>query len=191
MNASVRLPQDADTAEARWARFKPIVSGADYIESLRGRQIDLYMFGERVLEPVDHPIIRPSINALRATYDLALEDPALASAHSPLIDKPVNRFLHIATSPDDLVMKNRMQRRLGQITGTCFQRCAGLDTVSVLHSITYDIDAKHGTPYHKRYLEFLKKAQEMNVIIGAGMTDPEAIAASVRTSRRIRISSCT
>ena len=53
----------------------------------------------------------------------------------------MNRFLHVVQSPDDLVMKNRMQqRRMGQLTGTCFQRCAGLDTMSVLHSITYDID---------------------------------------------------
>jgi len=85
----------------------------------------------------------------------------------------VNRFLHIAGSPDDLVMKNRMQRRLGQLTGTCFQRCAGLDCISVLHSITYDIDQKHGTFYHQRYLEFLKEAQRRNVIIAAGMTDPK------------------
>ena len=70
-------------------------------------------------------------------------------------------------------MKNRMQRRMGQLTGTCFQRCAGLDTISVLHSITYDIDQKHATPYHQRYLEFLKNAQRHNVIIGAGMTDPK------------------
>jgi len=70
-------------------------------------------------------------------------------------------------------MKNRMQRRMGQLTGTCFQRCAGLDTISVLHSITFDIDQKHGTPYHQRYLDFLKLAQQHNIIIGAGMTDPK------------------
>ncbi|MEY3006460.1 MAG: hypothetical protein RI942_802, partial [Pseudomonadota bacterium] len=85
----------------------------------------------------------------------------------------VNRFLHIVESPHDLVMKNRMQRRMGQLTGTCFQRCAGLDTISVLHSITFDIDQKHGTPYHQRYLDFLKLAQQHNIIIGAGMTDPK------------------
>jgi aromatic ring hydroxylase len=39
--------------------------------------------GEPVEEPVDHPIIRPSINAVAKTYDLANEDPALASAVSP------------------------------------------------------------------------------------------------------------
>ena len=77
------------------------------------------------------------------------------------------------TCADDLVMKNRMQRRLGQITGTCFQRCTGLDTLSVLHSLTWDIDEKHGTGYHQRHLDFLKRAQRHNVLIAAGRTDPK------------------
>jgi 4-hydroxybutyryl-CoA dehydratase/vinylacetyl-CoA-Delta-isomerase len=162
-----------ESAADRWARFRPICTGADYIESLRGRDVTVHLFGERVAEPTDHPIIRPSINALARTYDLAVEDPELATAHSELIGAPVNRFLHIVGSPQDLVMKNRMQRRMGQLTGTCFQRCAGLDTISVLHSITYDIDQKHGTAYHARYLEFMRHAQRNNVIIGAGMTDPK------------------
>lgn len=162
-----------EAAEERWARFSPIRTGDDYVESLRGRDVLVYLFGERIAEPVDHPVIRPSINALKATYDLAIADPDLATAWSSLIEAPVNRFLHIVGSPDDLVMKNRMQRRMGQLTGTCFQRCAGLDTISVLHSITYDIDAKHGTGYHQRYLEFMRHAQRNNVIIGAGMTDPK------------------
>jgi len=43
----------------------------------------------------------------------------------------------------------------------------------VLHSITYDIDAKHGTRYHHRFLTFLERAQRTNVLIAAGMTDPK------------------
>jgi 4-hydroxybutyryl-CoA dehydratase/vinylacetyl-CoA-Delta-isomerase len=167
------LSMPEQTAAEQWARFKPIRTGDEYVESLRGRDVTVYLFGETLDEPVDHPIIRPSINALKMTYDLAVEDPDLATVWSPLIGAQVNRFLHIVGSPDDLVMKNRMQRRLGQLTGTCFQRCAGLDTISVLHSITYDIDQKHGTSYHDRYLAFMRHAQRNNVIIGAGMTDPK------------------
>ncbi len=162
-----------ETAAQREARFSPIRTGDDYVASLPNRGVQVYLFGALIDEPVDHPIIRPSINALRETYELALSDPDLATAHSPLIDARVNRFLHIVESPHDLVMKNRMQRRMGQLTGTCFQRCAGLDTISVLHSITFDIDAKYGTPYHARFLNFLKHAQRNNLIIGAGMTDPK------------------
>jgi 4-hydroxybutyryl-CoA dehydratase/vinylacetyl-CoA-Delta-isomerase len=38
----------------------------------------VFLMGEPVPEPVDHPIIRPSINAVARTYDLAVEDPELA-----------------------------------------------------------------------------------------------------------------
>ncbi len=162
-----------ETASERWARFKPIVTGDDYLGSLRNRPIDLFLFGELITNPVDHPIIRPSMDAMKASYDLAISDPELATAESPLIGKRVNRFLHIVESPHDLVMKNRMQRRLGQMTGTCFQRCAGHDAFSMLHSITYDIDRKHGTSYHQRFIDFMKLAQTNNVILGAGMTDPK------------------
>ena len=41
--------------------LKKITSGEEYIESLRGRNLNIYLFGETVAEPVDHPMIRPSI----------------------------------------------------------------------------------------------------------------------------------
>jgi len=163
----------AEAQKDPWAELPVIRTAEDYIQSLRGRKLKVHLFGEIVAEPVDHPMIRPSINALAATYKLATDAPELATAESKIAGKRVNRFLHIVESPEDLVMKNKMQRKLGQVTGTCFQRCAGLDTLSVLHSVTYDIDQKHKTPYHSRYLTFLKQAQEKNVIVAAAMTDPK------------------
>ncbi|MGY3346850.1 MULTISPECIES: 4-hydroxyphenylacetate 3-hydroxylase family protein [unclassified Bradyrhizobium] len=148
-----------------------IRTGAEYIESLRGRRLAVYLMGELVDEPVDHPVIRPSINAVARTYDLANEDPALASAISPFTGSDVNRFLHISQSPADLVMQNKMQRRLGQLTGTCFQRCVSMDALNSLHSVTYDVDAKHGTPYHARFTQFLARMQALNLVIGGAMTD--------------------
>jgi 4-hydroxybutyryl-CoA dehydratase/vinylacetyl-CoA-Delta-isomerase len=174
MNAVTPLTErNVETAEERWARMPYIRNGEDYLVSLRDRDTKLFLFGEKIDEPADHPMITPSINALKKTYDLAEDEPELATAHSSLIDDRVNRFLHIVESPDDLVMKHKMQRRLGQITGTCFQRCTGLDTISVMHSITYEIDDKYGSDYHQRFLEFLKEAQRRNVLIAVGMTDPK------------------
>ena len=102
-----------------------IRTGEDYIQSLRGRDLKVYLFGELVKEPVDHPMIRPSINAVAETYDLAVREEDLASATSAMTGKKISRFLHIAESAEDLVMQNKMQRKLGQNTATCFQRCVG------------------------------------------------------------------
>jgi 4-hydroxybutyryl-CoA dehydratase/vinylacetyl-CoA-Delta-isomerase len=73
-----------------------IRTGTDYINSLRGRELNVYLMGERISEPVDHPMIRPSINAMASTYDLALDDPALGSELSPFTGERVNRS---CTSP--------------------------------------------------------------------------------------------
>ena len=109
-----------------------LVTGDEYIESLRGRPLTVYLFGERVEEPVDHPMIRPSINAVAETYGLAVREPELASAISPFTGERISRFLHVCTGTDDLVRQNKMQRKLGQLTGTCFQRCVGMDALNTL-----------------------------------------------------------
>jgi 4-hydroxybutyryl-CoA dehydratase/vinylacetyl-CoA-Delta-isomerase len=150
---------------------QPIRSGADYIESLRDRHLAVYLFGERVVEPVDHPVIRPSVNAMAATYEAAPKDLDLATAVSALTGERVNRFLHVAGSAADLVAQGKMQRRLGQVTGTCFQRCVGMDAINSLFSITYDVDAAHGTGYHPRFLTWVAEMQRLNLVIGGAMTD--------------------
>ena len=148
-----------------------IETGDQYIDSLRGRNLKVYLFGELVAEPVDHPMIRPSINAVAETYELATREPEVATVKSSLTGKPVNRFLHVAQSPEDLVAQNMMQRKLGQNTGTCFQRCVGMDAFNSLYSVTYEIDEKHGTPYHERLKSFLTTMQERNYVVGGAMTD--------------------
>ena len=84
----------------------PIKNGAEYIQSLRGRNLKVYLYGELVKEPVDHPLIRPYINADAETYDLAVRDEQLATAKSSITFKQVNRFLHIAESAYDVVNQN-------------------------------------------------------------------------------------
>ena len=148
-----------------------IVSSDDYLNSLRGRDLTIYLFGEKVENYVDHPMIRPSINAVGRTYDLAIENPHLASVISPLTGERVSRFLHVSTSAEDLVMQNKMQRKLGQLTGTCFQRCVGMDAFNALHSTTFEIDEKYGTAYHQRLISFLTEMHTYNYVVGGAMTD--------------------
>lgn len=164
----------AETAEERWGRMPDrIVDGAEYLASVRDRGTRLFLFGEQVDEPADHPIVQPSLNALAMTYDLAAEQPELATTHSPIIDGTVNRFLHVPTSNDDLVARARMQRELGRRTGTCFQRCVGMDALATLHSVTFEVDRDEGTDFHQRFLRFLAEAQRRNVLVAGGMTDPK------------------
>ena len=54
-----------------------------YLDSIKNRNLKIYLMGELIKEPLDHPIIRPSIEAMAETYELAVREPELASATSP------------------------------------------------------------------------------------------------------------
>jgi 4-hydroxybutyryl-CoA dehydratase/vinylacetyl-CoA-Delta-isomerase len=142
-----------------------------YLDSIKNRNLTIYLMGELIKEPLDHPIIRPSIEAMAETYELAVREPELASATSPYTGETINRFLHIAESNEDLFLQNKMQRKLGQLTGTCFQRCVGMDAFNALHSVTFEIDEQHNTEYHKNFINFLTEMHKFNLVIGGAMTD--------------------
>ena len=148
-----------------------ITNKDSYLDSIRNRNLKIYLMGELVKEPIEHPIIRPSIEAMAETYELAVREPELASAISPYTGKKINRFLHIAESNEDLFLQNKMQRKLGQLTGTCFQRCVGMDAFNALHSVTFEIDENHNTEYHKNFINFLTEMHKYNLVIGGAMTD--------------------
>ena len=72
-----------------------LMTKEQYIESLRQMKTRVYMFGEQVENWVDHPIIRPSIECVGMTYELA-SDPEyadLCTAKSSYTGETVNRFL--------------------------------------------------------------------------------------------------
>jgi 4-hydroxybutyryl-CoA dehydratase/vinylacetyl-CoA-Delta-isomerase len=133
----------------------------------------VYMQGELVTNTVDHPVIRPSMNSVKATYALA-QDPAyrdLMTATSHLTGKTINRFTHLHRSTEDLINKVKMQRLLGQVTASCFQRCVGMDAMNALDSTTFEMDRELGTKYHERFERFLLAAQENDWTIDGAMTD--------------------
>jgi 4-hydroxybutyryl-CoA dehydratase/vinylacetyl-CoA-Delta-isomerase len=154
---------------------KMIRTKEEYFESLKAIKKRIFMFGEEIEDYVDHPMIRPSLNAVAMTYQLA-NDPTyddLMNAESKLIDQRVNRFTHLHQSTEDLVNKIKMQRLLGQSTACCFQRCVGLDSFNALDVVTYQMDQDLGTCYNRRFRDYLAHVQEENLVVDGAMTDPK------------------
>jgi len=152
-----------------------LMTPEQYEESLRNLKLKVYLLGELVKSPVDHPMIRPSMNSVKMTYALA-HDPEhedLMTARSHLTGEKVNRFCHLHQSTEDLIKKVKMQRLLGQKTASCFQRCVGMDAINAVDSVTFEMDKKLGTSYHKRFTAFLKMMQEKDWTVDGAMTDPK------------------
>jgi 4-hydroxybutyryl-CoA dehydratase/vinylacetyl-CoA-Delta-isomerase len=146
---------------------------AEYIESIRALKPTAYMFGQRVTNIVDNPRLRAGIEATGATYELAemAENKDLFVTVSPLINEPVSRFTLPPANVGDLVARVKVNRKTANHVGTCHQRCTGLDCLSTLAIVTYDIDKKYNTEYYKRFTEFLKRMQREDLTANAGVTD--------------------
>ena len=153
----------------------PMMTRDQYVESLRKLNLKVYMFGELIENPVDHPIIRPSMNSVAATYELAQmpEYEDLMTATSSLTGEKINRFTHLHQSTEDLVKKVKMLRLMGQTTASCFQRCVGLDAANAVFSTTFEIDKAYGTNYHQNFINYWKYIQEKDYTVDGAMTDPK------------------
>ncbi len=152
-----------------------LMTREEYIVSLRAMNKRVFVMGQEVENIVDHPLVRPSLNACAMTYELAQmpEYAGLAQATSNLTGQRVNRFTHLHQDASDLVTKVKMQRRLGQMTGCCFQRCVGMDAINALDSVTYEMDQALGTGYHAAFRLYVRYLQERDLVADGAMTDPK------------------
>ncbi|MGE1062445.1 4-hydroxyphenylacetate 3-hydroxylase family protein [Megasphaera paucivorans] len=146
-----------------------------YMASLQKLHPIIYCNGKRIENVVEDPMTRPHVNSAAMTYELAC-DPAyenLMTATSSLTGKKINRFTHLHQSAEDLVKKVKMLRMIAQKTGTCFQRCVGLDAMNATYIVTHKIDRECGTNYHERFTNFMKYVQENDFMVAGSMTDPK------------------
>ncbi len=152
-----------------------MMTAEQYLTSLRRINYRAFMFGERVENIVDHPMIRPSINAVAQSYELAGAPSCkgLLTARSGLSGKTVNRFTHLHQGADDLISKVKMQRLLGQKTAACFQRCVGMDAFNAVDSVTYEMERDLNIGYHRRFRSFLLHVQDNDLVVEGAMTDPK------------------
>lgn len=158
-----------------------IKTGKEYLESLRKLKPVVYIEGEKIdtsttNKVVDHPLVRPSLNTIALMYDLT-NDPQYTDTltlMSPLIGERISIFTNIPHSTQDLERKVRGIRLVVQKAGgTCVQRCGTMDPMVPPYSITYEMDQKLGTEYHRRYRKFVERVQRQDLFVSAGITDPK------------------
>ncbi len=150
-----------------------LMTRQQYIEGLRRFGHTVFAQGERVQSVPDHPVCGPPAMAMAETYGKAEGEAVreLFTARSHLTGETINRFTHVQHSIDDLIKKILMLRELGRSTASCFQRCAGMDCINTVYSVTYDLDRAYGTEYHARFIDFLKHVQSKDLVTAACMTD--------------------
>ena len=154
-----------------------LMRGDDFRESLRRLKPVVYVDGRRIDSVADDPVLRPGVNALAYTYDVA-HDPK----HGPLMTavqtssgRRVNRMTHIDTGSDDLLNKLEAVRLLCQETG-CAQCYLTHDALNALQQVCARIDDAAGAPRGQgertgRFLDYLHHVQDGDLALGVAITD--------------------
>ncbi len=97
----------------------PARTGAQFLQGLRDRPRDLWLEGERVRDPVEHPAFRNVLRSLAALYDLQ-HDPAHRDEMtyvSPTTGERVGLSFLTPYTLDDLVRVRTMMARWADLSG--------------------------------------------------------------------------
>ncbi len=146
-----------------------IISGEEYVERLRSYDREIYAKGERI-EDIDHPNVRPVVNSIAYTYELAKKKEEYRP-YSDLVGEEVNRLNFISKTPEDLIARFDYQRELSMRMGSCNYRCSGCEAIHALYPTTKALDERLGTDYHERFLKLLKEIQKKDYACTAALTD--------------------
>ena len=143
----------------------------EYLNDMFKMKPNIYIDGSRVSR--DDSRIRPGINVISKTFEMAInpEYRDLIITKSHLTGREINRFTHIIQGSEDLLLKQKMIRRLCHLTGGCIQRCMGCDAINALSVITYLADREYGTDYYRRFIEYLKYFQDRDLTAACAQTD--------------------
>ncbi len=147
-----------------------LVSGEEYVERLRNYDRVVYVRGERIEEYVEHPNIKPVVNSIAFTFELAKEKEEY-SPYSELVGERVNRLNYVNRTPEDLMARFDYQRELSMRLATCNYRCTGSDAINALYPATKAADEKLGTDYHEKFVKLLKEIQKKDYACTAALTD--------------------
>ena len=125
-----------------------LMTGEQYLDSIKKMKTKVYIRGEQVKDITSHPEIRPTLNAIALSYDLALdpENESTYTCNSHLTGEKINMFTHVHHSQDDLVRRVQQMKNLTPRHGGCVgARCVGSDAINAIYAISFDMDKLYNT----------------------------------------------
>ena len=146
----------------------------EYVESLRRQSPEVYARGETVTNVADHPLFASTMACwgswvCRAAYEPELRELMVTSPD--LNGEECHVFWHMATDADDLLKNLRAARMLSERSPLSGYASIGRDELQALLIVTQRVDRAHGTGYHARVVDFVKRFQREQLMTAAAVTD--------------------
>jgi len=146
-----------------------------YVERLRKHNPVFFMSGKKVENLVDDPRFQGGINSVGITYDIANDSKYrdLTVVESPFIREPISRWTQICENMNDAIAKNKLMRVMGEYCCFCHYRCLTHDMLNAAWVLSYEVDKRYNTEYHKRVRRIVEKVQKEDLILGGSAIDPK------------------
>jgi 4-hydroxyphenylacetate 3-monooxygenase len=93
----------------------PARTGAEFLRGLRDAR-QLWLGGQRVSDPAEHPALRGAAHAIAAVYDLHHEYPDDCLMPDPETGEPIAVSHIIPRSKDDLLRRHKALRRVAEFS---------------------------------------------------------------------------
>jgi 4-hydroxybutyryl-CoA dehydratase/vinylacetyl-CoA-Delta-isomerase len=151
-----------------------MMTGDQYVASIRKMRPNIYKWGKLIEDVTTHPATRLHVQSVKRSYDLSF-DPEKAPVYtgkSPLTGETVHRWNSLMQSAEDVMGNSNMKREQYHQSGTCQgATCAGWTAMNVLWDATWQMDKDLGTNYHERVKKFWKYMEDNGVAMSGAITD--------------------
>lgn len=149
-------------------------TGKEYIQDMIDMNFELYIDGGKISgsEVINHPQVRPMVNAIAETYDMQheenLQQYLLCTSH--LTGETISRWAHIPQTVEDNIRKVDITRFANRRIGMCSFRCIQNSFPAILVTAKA-IDEARGTRYFDTATEYIKHYQKYDLIGCPAITD--------------------
>ena len=147
----------------------------EYVESLRRQSPEVYARGEIVTNVADHPLFAVD-DGLLGLVGVPGRVGSGAARHDGHVARPERRGVATSSgtwrpSPEDLLQNLRAARMLSERSPLSGYASIGRDELQALLIVTQRVDRAHGTSYHERVVDFVKRFQREQLMTAAAVTD--------------------
>jgi len=139
---------------------------SDYISSLKDGRV-IYYRGERVLSIADHPVLNIAVRHLSKLYEMSdriYQDKELGT---------MSKYFKIPRGSEDLLERHRMIYNHTHACNGIFNigQAVGTDALFALMIASRKIDAKYGTKYYSRVMDYYRYVVKEDLTIALAQTD--------------------
>jgi 4-hydroxyphenylacetate 3-monooxygenase len=155
----------------------PARTGAQFLQGLRDRPRDLWIEGQRVADPVDHPAFRNVVRSIAVLYDMQ-HDPALRDEMtyvSPATGDRVGLSFLMPRTHDDLVRTRKMMKRWADYSGGFMGRTPDyLNRALVGYASAAEYLAENDPRFGDNIRRYYENVREHDLCLTHTLVNPQA-----------------